>query len=50
MNHQLVVAMTRNAINADDFDGILNDRWIWDLDDALGDGIEDVEYDGGPAA
>ncbi len=49
MNHQLVVAMTRNAINADDFDGILNDRWIWDLDDALGDGIEDVEYDGGPA-
>jgi hypothetical protein len=47
MNHELVVAMTRNAINAEGFDGIVNNRWIWDFDDAadcLAD-IDEVGYD-----
>ena len=44
LNHALVVAMTRNSMNSEDFDGILNGRWIWDFNDALVD-IEEVEYD-----
>jgi len=44
MNHELVVAMTRNAMNAEGFDGFLNNRWIWDFDDAAA-AVEEVGYD-----
>lgn len=30
MSHDLVVALMRNAMNAEHFDGILNDQFIWD--------------------
>ena len=30
LGHDLVVALMRNAMNAENFDGILNDQFIWD--------------------
>ena len=40
LSHDLVVALMRNAMNAENFDGILNDQFIWD-------DIWDVNDDGG---
>ncbi len=43
LSHDLVVALMRNAMNAENFDGILNDQFIWDDiwdgngDDVVGD-------------
>jgi len=33
LGHDLVVALMRNAVNADDFNGILNAQHMWDFDD-----------------
>jgi hypothetical protein len=35
MHHNLVVAIMRIAMNDTDFDGALNDRWIFDFDDDI---------------
>jgi hypothetical protein len=32
LGHDLVVALMRNAVNADDFNGILNSQHMWDFD------------------
>lgn len=42
INHELVVAMTRNSMNAEGFDGFVNNRWIWDFAD-VADGLADID-------
>ncbi len=43
LGHDLVVALMRNAVNADDFNGILNAQHMWDFDDLWLDLDEDDE-------
>jgi hypothetical protein len=45
LSHEFVVALMRNSMNADGFDGILNGEWIWDFDGAIDNAIEMVEYE-----
>ena len=45
LSHGLVVALMRNSMNAEGFDGILNGEWIWDFDGAFDDAYEMVEYE-----
>jgi hypothetical protein len=42
INHELVVAMTRNSMNAEGFDGFVNNGWIWDFAD-VADGLADID-------
>ena len=42
MNHRLVVAMLRNAINCEAFDGVLNGQMVLDIDE---DAREDEDSD-----
>jgi hypothetical protein len=43
MNHRLIVAMLRNEINSEAFDGVLNGQMVLDEDAREDEGSDDDE-------